>query len=380
MTPRVTHLLDATAGEDSARLLSLLLARAGSAIQQKVLTPGEPPAALRLTEGSTTQLTRIPLRFGWPMFALPDVRRAVRTDPPDVLHVMGEKALGLAGALRRTGVSIPTIATISEPAAAPNVSRWWRSFGDAAGIEIACTSSIVRRRLVEAGVAPDATAVLRPGVDFGELQRARQSARREQILGGATEGPVLLLASPPTRAGGQYLGVWAGAILRQIWPGLRVVVPGRSRESRRIARLAEQLYSPGMVVMTGDRYAPAELLAIADALVMAALADVPTHWLALAMGAGVPIVASAVPAITEFIADRHNGFLCRPGEPHTLAIRIRTALEARDQVRSCVEVARGQAYDVFRAQQCIEHYTAAFRSLGQGRRGLAAVKDTAIAS
>ena len=78
------------------------------------------------------------------------------------------------------------------------------------------------------------------------------------------------------------------------------------------------------------------------------------------------------------MADRHNGFLCKPGEPHTLAMRIRTVFESPDLRRQCAEMARGQAYDVFRAQRCAEEYLKVFRTMAAGRRAIAEVQDAAV--
>jgi glycosyltransferase involved in cell wall biosynthesis len=374
MPVTVTHLVDAQTPEDAASLVSLLLRLAPA----QHLLLGNPPAGLDIP--ASIPITRVPLRAGWPLLSLPALRSTLGTRPPGILHALGAHSTAAAGMLRRLGVSIPILATVADPTEARPVSRWWRTLrAGGARLEMLCASRIAQRRLIEAGVPVDATAVVRPGVDFGELRQARQSAGREE-LGLPVHGPVLVMPSPPSRGGGQFVGVWAVAILRQIFPEVKLLIPGRSREADRIARLLGEIYCPEAFLMTGYRYSPSRLLALADAMIVPAVADIPTGWLAWAMAGGVPIVASAIPAVTEFIADRQNGFLCRPGESHTLAIRIRTVLESPDQMRQCAEVARGQAYDVFRAQQCVDQYTNAFTSLAEGRPALTAVHDAAIAT
>ena len=67
--------------------------------------------------------------------------------------------------------------------------------------------------------------------------------------------------SPPTREGGHFYAVWAAAILHQIWPDARLIVPGVSREQRRLHRLIDGIYCPDIYRLTADRYEPIELLA-----------------------------------------------------------------------------------------------------------------------
>ncbi len=403
MAVTVTHLLDRETPEDALRLIDLLVRLTPrERVRHRVVALGPPPASLSLPPD--VWLASVPVRFDWPMLSLPALKRVLRAEPAEVLHALGTQAAAVAGGLRNAGAAIPVLATLTDPAEADRAARWWRSLQSAgAPVELLCSSSMVQRRLVEKGVPLHAMAVVRPGVDFSELNAARRNSSRESSLGrsphaetaatvgGETAatgggrcsrkcGPVLVVPSPPTRAGGQFLGVWAVAILHQLWPDVRLLIPGCSREADRIARLLREIYCPQAFVMTGGCSSPAELLAVSDALIVPAVDNIPTGWLAWAMAAGVPVIGSAVPAVTEFIADRHNGFLCKPGEPHTLAIRIRMAFEAADQMRQCAEVARGQAYDVFRAQQCVEQYTAAFTSLAAGRPAVGAVRDAAVAS
>jgi glycosyltransferase involved in cell wall biosynthesis len=378
MALTVVHLLDEETPEDAARLTSLLLRlMPRPKVESRCVMLGRTPSGF--TSAADAPVTRIGLRLGLAPLSLPALRRTLQRQPPDVLHAVGGRPAALAGMLRRLDPRLRVISTIADPSEAPRVSRWFRSFDPGAAPELLCTSGIVQRRLVEAGVPIAATAIIRPGVDFAELRIARERITRESLrLTGP--GRVLVMPSPPTRAGGQFIGVWAVSILRQIWPDVRLLIPGRSREADRIGRLLRQIYCPELFRMTGDEYAPAELLSVSDALLVPAVSDIPTGWIAWAMAAGVPIIASAIPAVTEFIADRQNGFLCRPGEPHTLAIRVRTAFESPEVMRRCAEIARGQAYDVFRAQQCVDQYIRAFTSVVQGRPAATAVHDAAIAT
>jgi glycosyltransferase involved in cell wall biosynthesis len=222
-----------------------------------------------------------------------------------------------------------------------------------------------------------ATAVIRPGVDLAELRWAREAMSRE-VLGLPPTGRVLLVPSPASRVGGQYYAAWAVAILHHIWPDARLIVPGLSREQRRIGRMIESIGAGHVYALPGERYSPAQLLAVADALIVPALGDIPTGWIPWAMAAGVPVIGSAVPCVTEFIADRRNGFLCPPGEPHTLAVRIRTAFESPEVMAACVQTARHEAYETFRTEQCVREFLKVIDNLAARRPALVGVQDAAI--
>lgn len=375
MPIRLIHLVDEHTREDAARLCSLLLRRLPSAeVSQRVLTVGRRPAGLTIPDHIRTEHVAKPLL--WPaLFALP-LQRKLELQRPDAVIAWSVPACAAAGAGRQPSL----VGVISDPADAFDASRWFYAMDSgktARPVELVCTNGIVRRRLVETGSVMDTTTVIRPGVDFAELRQARETMTRDR-LGLPATGRVFLTASPPSRAGGQFLAAWAMAMLHHIWPDASLIVPGTSREQRRIVRLIDNIYCPGVYHLVGDRYSPAELLAVADGLVAPALDDVPTGWLAWAMAAGVPIIGSAVPCITEFIADRENGFLCKAGQPYELAVRIRTAFDSPEVMSHCVQTARHQAFETFRAERCIEEFLKVARNLAGGRSALVGVGDAAI--
>jgi hypothetical protein len=376
MTLRVLHIYDPSACEDDARLLALLAKRfPRGRIEQSLVCMGQLPDGCLLPDN--VKVVDIPRRLEWSGSVVPALQKRIVRSEPSVILAWGVKAA--VAARLACEDELPVVLTLADPAMADALSKWWRSAGGGASkIEIICSAQHVQRRVVEAGVPIEVTAVIRPGVDFAAIREARQRISRSD-LGLPQQGRVFLTASPPTRPGGQYLAMWALAILHHIWPNASLVFPGVSKEQRRMVRLAEQIYCPQVYFPVGDRFAPAELLAVADALVVPATADIPTGWLAWAMAAGVPIIGSAVPAVAEMIADRHNGFLCKPGEPHTLAIRMRTAMESDPaKLQECVRTAQQQAFEIFRAERCIDEYLKVIDNAVQGRSAVENIQDAAV--
>jgi glycosyltransferase involved in cell wall biosynthesis len=63
-----------------------------------------------------------------------------------------------------------------------------------------------------------------------------------------------------------------------------------------------------------------------------------------AMAAGIPVVATPVGGITDFLQDGKTGFLCRPGDPVDIARALASALRGDDQVRHITD----QAHELVR--------------------------------
>jgi glycosyltransferase involved in cell wall biosynthesis len=272
---------------------------------------------------------------------------------------------------------VPVTAVVTDPADADRLSELGRSAASLGeSFDIVCTSKWLRQHLVEAGVPPKVTVVIRAAVDFDELHDATNSLQRPD-LGLPGGGPVLLTPSPPSRCAGTFNVAWASAILKQLWPELRLIVPGVSYEQARIRRLRDEIYCPEVYVLTENRYSPAELLAVSDVLVVPAAGDMETGWLALAMSAGVPIVASDVPSTRELITDGHSGFLCKPGQVDVLARRLRTAIAADDLRTRCAEEALEQARELFSAERCVDAFLQIIDNLARGDRAVGGVPDAA---
>ncbi len=389
MAASVVHLVDSDSHPDGLNLLALLSAKLPrETVRQTVVVSGQPRASLALADHVTVRRLHEPFRWGQ-LFSGRHLEPVLDAVAADLIMGWSPAATAWAGAAGGHRLVIPVLC---DPADARPCARWYRSlFPDTEPPTTVCAAQQVRRRLIEHGVPPERAVVIRPGVDFAAIRAARQvgglgpaprpgEARDgvREALGLSGASPVLLTAPPPSRAGGHFHAVWATAMLRQIMPGIRLIIPGRSRETDRLRRLAAGSYCPEVYVFTQDRFRLPDLLAGSDLFLMPAIGDVSTVPLAWAMAAGVPVVGSAVPAVAEMLADRHNALLCKPGEPLTLAIRIRTALESPHLMRTCVETARGQAYDVFRAQACLDEFLRLIGNAAARRPLTEGIHDTAL--
>jgi glycosyltransferase involved in cell wall biosynthesis len=125
-------------------------------------------------------------------------------------------------------------------------------------------------------------------------------------------------------------------------PAARLRLAGDGPLRAGLERRAEER-APGRVEFLGflDRSGVAAALACADALVLPSLAmEVAPFALLEAAAAGVPVVASAVGGVPEWVADGETGWLTPPGDAAALAETLAAALARPRRAREAGARAR----------------------------------------
>ena len=317
----------------------------------------------------------IPHRFHMDFLAAPALGRLIERHDIAVVHAWGVRAVGVALSAGRARV--PIITSVFAPASADAHSRRFRARRRGARVVAMCATETVRRCVVEQGVNPDDTVLVRPGLDFATLTQARESDLRER-LGPGADAVVLLTEQPATRNGGQFTAFWGTAVRSLLEPQVRLIVPGSGREASRLRRLARAVERDDVLVLPGDCYRYEELIAVSDGLLLAGTGESSATAIAWAMGAGVPVVAAATRSASELLAHEHNAFLIKPDSSKRLAMRFADAIGRRHGWGRLTEVARGQAYEVFSLRRCIEQVQKVYDNLLEGRALSDGIQDPAI--
>ena len=244
---------------------------------------------------------------------------------------------------------------------------------------VCCGSETVRRRLIEGGVSPETTAVIRPGVDFARINQLRLPENRS-ALGLKRKDYVIVLPEPVTHMSGHEDAATAAALLNDGRGDIRVIIPGDSREARRIRRIAHRIPVPRTVVCPPDSMTLERLICVADTMVVAARGDVSTTAIAWAMAVGVAVIGGATYCVAELIANKVNGLLFKqtPGKPMTVAIA--RLLKDRETQRRLTEAARGQAYEVFGLRRCVEQHMQLYENVLAGSAPAQGIADSAHAA
>ena len=372
--PRVLHVIDGTCQETHAQLIDTLLRRLAGKHHSHAVAALDARLAAQLQPYVEPSIHIAPQRWVRSFNFASGLRRLAREHAADVIHVWGPDALAVVSA---TLPDMPRLLTVIEPRQADDLARRVRSLADSPGV--VAGSQHVRQLLVEAGVDPARCVVVRAPADFGAINRARDANLRSRLIE-PDAGPVLLINGPAKRGAGQFEAVWAAAIVRQIYPNIRVVLPFASAERGRVARYALRMTDEKFCVLVPPGWGWSELAVVADAFLITPSCEVATEPLASVMAAGIPIVATAVRSIAEIIADRHNGLLCKDNSLQQLSGRILAALEDKALVRNITDVARSQSFEVFGVRAFVDNYERAYQNVLNQTELSAGVSDTAMVS
>jgi len=367
---RVLHVLDSNCHETHAQTLEILRARLDGAGGQLVAAvDAESVARLSPHIGARVALT--PRRIFSPLNLAPRLRSLSERERVDVVHAWSPQAAATA---RAAAPGAPLVVTMLDPSMAPATARMMQSIDGDVSVIVGSQRSM--RLLLEAGVDLDRIAVIRGPADFGAVNRAKQEGHRERLVGDA--GPVIALHGPAVRGQGHFEGVWACAIVRQIFPNLRVLLPYASAERARVRRFAIRMTHPDFAILPDSQMSWAEILSAADVFLVPAIGDICTEPMGVAMASGVVCVGCAVHSVAEILADRHNGLLCRDATMTSLAERLITAIEDRALVKQVTDVARSQAFEVFGVRAFVDNYARAYQNLMDRKPVADGVSDTAM--
>jgi len=306
------------------------------------------------------------------LFAAPDLARFVSRNEIHVVH-----AWGLRAAVAATTARVPhVIYTPFDPHIADKRAKVVRTLCRQGNLALACPTQIVQRRLVEGGVPVDRCVVIRPGIDFGRVNRIRRGPLRQEL--GLTRGEHVI-AVPPLESSSDYYfeGYMAGRLINQLEGGVQVLMRESDARRHRLPDLDRGIGTPKSLVTVPDSVSSEELVAIADSLVLPARGDISTPAIAWAMAAGTLVVGSATYSIAELIAHKVNGLLFKLSETGGTVVKIVNCLRERQASMRVIEAARSQAYEVFSLRRFIEQTERLYNNMISGDAPSEGVTDAA---
>jgi glycosyltransferase involved in cell wall biosynthesis len=182
------------------------------------------------------------------------------------------------------------------------------------------------------GVPREKTLALPNGVDLKRFSNGCTRDVARQQLGLAPEAQVIVYAGRPDREKGVEVLVRAAALLKNVTV---VIVGGDAAEKDRLRQLRQEIGAHNVTLV--DHVPPAKVslyLTAANVLVVphsGKVAESAKYTCPLklfeSMAAGVPIVATQLPAIMEVIRHGENGWLVQPDSPSALAEGVHHLLE-----------------------------------------------------
>jgi glycosyltransferase involved in cell wall biosynthesis len=237
-------------------------------------------------------------------------------------------------------------------------------------VHVVTPSDTMRRAFVTRGVPVQRCHLIRPGVEFSKINRRRDPAFRMK-LGIGADDYVLLASGESTREANHGLAVWAASILHVLDPRYRLLVWGRGPligQLERFARSTRQ-FNILAVAERALRRAVAfeELLPAADAVLVTATRPAPTLPVAIAMAAGLPIVAVVSETMAELLEDRHTALMIGRPKPRVLAQRVLDLRADPGLQWSISDMARTEAYEYFSLTRFLNQHRAMYRQITSGQ-------------
>ena len=284
------------------------------------------------------------------------LHQLIRGLSPDLVHTTLYEA-DVTGRLAAAAARVPVVSSLVNAAYgpehldAPHLRRW--KVRAAQGVDIASARTVRRFHAISHHVAsvmgqrlliPSGRIDVIPrGRDLGRLStrnpQNRTAVRSQLGIDEAT--PVVLAAARHEYQKGLDVLVTAMRDVRRDVPGAILLVAGRFGETSDALRAAATHAGVAASVhLLGARTDVPELLGAADVFVA------PSRWEGLgsaaleAMGVGVPLVVSDVPALRELVGSSQCARLVDPGVAPALASAVVDVLQDRDSAESRARSAR----------------------------------------
>ncbi len=365
------HLTDTSLAWDQRVAIAQLVDRLPSdRFAQHVATIGETARPPLSSFGIET--TSLPRLGPWTAINGSFVGRFSDAHRIDLWHTWSVSAAACAVATGK-----PVVLDVTDPLQNPRRIRQIRTLAECPHFRVACGSQIVRRRLVEGGVPPTTTVVVRPGIDFASINRFRRSRVRAE-LGISRDDFVIICPERLLRSDGHLDACLASSMLNRIHGHVKMILPGRSGEQRRIARLASGLPIPKTLSCPAHRYPTEQLISIADGLVIVPRGDIATTAIAWAMASETVVIGTATYTVAELISNNVNGVLFKQTPGRRMVVDIARRIESRESFGKLKGTARGQAYEVFSLRRYVEQTMQLYDNTQAGRAADSHINDPAM--
>jgi glycosyltransferase involved in cell wall biosynthesis len=189
--------------------------------------------------------------------------------------------------------------------------------------QVITVSEQQRQTLLSKGFAPDRVTVVRPGIPYlaAATRHTATAAERQEARarwGIPAEAFVISAVGRLSTEKRFDLYLETCAALAERLPAARFLLVGGGKQEAVLKEQAERLNLAGRLVFTGLTRDMAAVYAATDLLMLTSDTEGTPHVLLEAMGSDIPIVATAVGGIPEFVTSEEQGLLVPPGDRDAL--------------------------------------------------------------
>jgi predicted dehydrogenase/glycosyltransferase involved in cell wall biosynthesis len=286
---------------------------------------------------------------------------------PDLVHVhAGIGWEGNAAVRAAAAAGVPVIRTEHLPYLLTDDAQRADHRDAAAGLaRLICVSDGVTASHHDAGIEPGLIDTIRNGVGARTATRSRAALRSEW---GVDDAPVLLMIGRFAEQKGHRLLLDALPAIRAAHPDCIVLLAGDGPLLLPIARAVAAQDLAGTVRMLGNRSDIADLMALADLLVLPSAFEGLSLAALEAMAAGLPIVATDAPGNAEAVEDGVTGRLSA-ADAASFAAAVVAMLDDRARLAAMGDAARDRHAALFTADRMIADTRAIYAATQRQTQG-----------
>jgi len=248
--------------------------------------------------------------------------------------------------------------------------RWPFSMLESAGLERAAAvvvnaqavwESLARR---QPGLDPEKVRVLPNGVEPSAFRVSDRAALRSQ-LGLPLDGPVVLMVANLLGYKGHTDAIQALGRLRKRIPSAHLALAGAGPEESRLRLVASALRLEEAVLFLGLRTDVPQLLAAADAVLLASREEGMPNAILEALAAGRPVVATRTGGVPELLTQGVTGVVVEPGDVAGMADALERVLTDSVLVQRLCEAGPALIAERFPWARTVEGHEQLYSSLAQ---------------
>jgi len=356
--------LDRSGAEKQFSLLATGLSREEFEIRVVCLTRGGPyEAVLRKQEIPVSVLHK---RLKFDPVAFFRLRKLIKEWRPDILHtwLFAANAYGRLAAGKADGPKV----LVSERCVDSWKQRWQLQLDRklvSRTDRLIANSQSVADYYRDQGVPGEKIVVIPNGVAVDE-EPAFPPQERNAILAEFAIPPHSRVVGFAGRLAPQKRGVdliWSMQLLQQVTNNVHLVIVGEGPDREEMIKLAQHMSCDNLVRFVGHRDDVTRLMRVFDVVWLPSEFEGQSNSLMEAMAAGVPVVASDIPANRELVVDGETGYLVKVGDCPAFSQFTDRILADPDLAGRLGEAGRKRMQDHFSVPAMIESHRTLYQEV-----------------
>jgi glycosyltransferase involved in cell wall biosynthesis len=248
--------------------------------------------------------------------------------------------------------------------------KWLRAIMSVREVQVVCPTDTMRRAFVERGVPIERCHLIRPGVDFGKINRRRNDALRASY-GFSPKDVVILACGESMRGANHHLTILTATVLNVYDPKFKLLLWGKGPLTESERKYCYCMLPPNFISIATDRdrnVTYEQLLPASDVMLITADKPIPTLPIAVCMAAGLPIVSTLTTTVAELLEDRHNALFTKRKTTRLISRRILDLLDDPQLQWQISDRAKTEAYEFFSMTRFVSQYREVYEQVAAGDR------------